>query len=97
MLSKILGAVDHAQELDDTLDAVQVTQLTLHRGQAIEHHHLCRLVRLLGIEVTPYFTRDVLPLATRSMAGDKQQIPHTYRPDIIPCRGTWFRQSQSHL
>src|SRR6266508_1342445 len=84
LLAEFRRGVDHAQELDDALDAIEVAQFGLHDGDQAQAGLAGVLVALLLREVaTDLADRQRMAGQTGALAGEIEQVAGAHGVDVI--------------
>ena len=82
LVAETLGRIDHAENLDDALDAIEAAERGPHLSQHDDPGLARRLVALLDGEVLPDLAFE-RPLGARRIAGEKQQLPGLHGVDEV--------------
>src|SRR6266536_3911652 len=84
LLAEVGCAVDHAEQLDDSLHLVEITDLRLERRQHIQAHQLSCLITGFDVEdLSNLSAVSELAVAGWPVAGDEDQISGSHRTNIL--------------
>ena len=75
MIGELGHGVDHAEQLDHALDAVEVAYLLLEAAEAVQHYELGRLPPSLDIDILAHLAPiHELAVAARPVTRDEDQV-----------------------
>jgi hypothetical protein len=96
LVAKTFGRVDHPKDFDHSFHSIQATKRGAHLRQHDQPNLARRIVAFLHGEVFAHLAF-VLPVSSRSVSREEQQVADPYRVDVVGHRRRHWRQRDVQL
>src|SRR6185436_19743029 len=94
MVGELGCSVDHPEQLDYALDAIEAAQLRAHDREQVDADRARVLVCLVGRVIPADLARRALAarVRARALSGEKQQVAGAHGIDVVGDRGRYLAE-----